>query len=96
MSFGIHAGGRAFLLLTVGLDHIELAIALQGSIDEVAEPVLRKLPIALAIDPCHRRFTDRVEPLPVIVGIGEAYAKLIALFRSPNDDGNLLLNPYFP
>lgn len=96
VSFSIHAGGRALLLLPVGLDHVKLAVPLQCPIDEIVEPVLRKLPIALAIDPRHRRLADLVQPLPVVLCKGEAHAKLMALLRSPDDDRNLLLTPHFP
>ncbi len=103
---GAHAGTLAFvplcvlarpranLLLAIGLDDVNLAVALQRPINEVVEPGLRQLPISVIAADLFRCHSPAVlQPLPVVVSKRESHAKLLATPGPAQDDRCWLLFP---
>lgn len=66
MTAGLLAGARAYLLLAVRLDNVDLAKTLQSPIHEVIEPRFRQLPISvLATDPFGLGSSTVLQPVPI-------------------------------
>ena len=80
---------RADLLLAIGLDNVDLAVALQRPIDEVVEPGLRQLPIGVrAPNPFRCRAPAVLQPLPIVVGKWQSHPKLLTTAGPAQYDRN--------
>jgi hypothetical protein len=65
---------RAFFLLSIRLDYIELPVFAQRPFDEIVEPSFRQLPVFLASIPNRRRSPAILKPLPIHFRIGKTNA----------------------
>ena len=85
--------GRAFLLLTVGLNNVNLAIFDQRPLDEIVEPSFRQFPIFLAGNPNGRCSPIILKPLAIGLREGNTNAQVLPLSRPPQNDRYSLLPP---
>lgn len=93
MPYCILTRRRAFLLLAIGLDDINLAVHMQASLDKVVEPSLGQLPIPLRRDPGRSITPPVLQPLPVCFPVGQTNTQQLSLSCSPQDDRNIFLAP---
>jgi len=89
----ILAGGRAFFLLPVGLNDIDLPKAFQGALNEIVEPSARQFPVTAVAMPCGNTAPPVPKPVPVIDRPRQAHTQRLPLAGTPQDHRNRLLTP---
>lgn len=82
----ILARRRAFLLLTVGLNNVDLAIFGQRAFNEIVEPSFRQFPAFLAGNPNRRRSSIILKPLAIRFCEGKSNAQALPSSRPPQYD----------
>lgn len=85
--------GGAFLLLTVGLNNVDLAILDQRPLDKIVEPSFRQFPVFLAGNPNGRRSAIILKPLAIRFREGKSNAQALPISRPPQYDRYPLLPP---
>ena len=94
MTAGLLAGARAYFLLAVRLDNVDLAKTLQGPIYEIIEPRFRQFPISVpTTDPFGLGPSTVLQPLPIRLSKWQSHPQTLPLSGASQDDRGLLLIP---
>lgn len=94
MAACIHTPTGALLLLAIGLDYVELAIAIKCRVYKTIEPSLREFPVsALSNHPVCVRFPQRVHPSRGGGTFWHAHPKLFMKTITAKNDWNSSLFP---